>query len=171
MQLLVVRHGIAEERNARRWPGDTQRPLSAQGLVRSRHAAAGLRRIAPRPLRVLVSPLARTRQTAAVLTQYAGWPQATPCSLLEPGHASAPLLALLARGRESCLAIIGHEPDLGRFIAACLPGSGRSTVLELRKMGVALIGFEGKARAGHGTLEWLLAPKLLRALRRLPARR
>jgi phosphohistidine phosphatase len=171
MQLLVVRHGIAEERNARRWPGDTERPLSAQGLLRSRHAAAGLRRVAPRPVRMLVSPLARTRQTAAILTQCAGWPEATACALLEPGHASEPLLALLARGRESCIAIVGHEPDLGRFIAACLPRSGRGATIELRKMGAALIEFEGQPRAGRGHLEWLLSPKLLRALRRLPARR
>lgn len=171
MQLLVVRHGIAEQRNARRWPGDTERPLSAQGLLRSRHAAAGLRHIAPRPVRVLVSPLARTRQTAAVLTQCAAWPEASPCTLLAPGHASEPLLRLLARGREPCAAVIGHEPDLGRFIAACLPGGGRSAAIKLRKMGVALIGFEGKPRAGRGTLEWLLSPQLLRALRRLPPRR
>src|SRR2546429_6764465 len=63
MELLVVRHAIAFERSPRRWPDDAERPLSPQGAARARKAALGLKRITPRPARVLVSPLRRARQT------------------------------------------------------------------------------------------------------------
>ena len=118
-----------------------------------------------RPVRVLASPLVRTEQTAAILTQYAGWPRAIPCPLLLPGGSPQELLALLARTRGRRLAVIGHQPDLGRLMASCLPGSAGSAAFELRKMAVALIAFPGSPRAGQGELCWLVSPKLLLAVR------
>src|SRR6202049_2164116 len=57
MELLIVRHAIAFERSATRWAADDERPLSPQGVERARQAAAGLKRGAERPARVLTSPL------------------------------------------------------------------------------------------------------------------
>jgi phosphohistidine phosphatase len=162
MELLVVRHAIAFERNARRWPDDAERPLSPHGVARARKAALGLKRITPRPARVLVSPLRRARETSAILTRFAGWPEAMPCVQLRPGASPEALLRLLARTRERRVAVVGHQPGLGRLLAACLPG-GEAAAFELRKMGVALLSFQGAARAGRGRLLWLLPPKLLRA--------
>ena len=165
MELLIVRHAIAYERNAKRWPDDGARPLSPRGVIRARRAAAGLKKLALRPGRVFASPLERTKQTAAILTQYAGWPKAIPCRELLPGASPQELIALLAHTRGQRLAVIGHQPDLGRLISACLPGSPGSAAFELRKMAVALMAFGGPPRAGQGELRWLLQPKLLRAVR------
>ena len=165
MELLVVRHGIACERNAKRWPDDGERPLSPEGVTRARRAAAGLKRIAPRPTRLLTSPLRRTEQTAAILTEFAGWPRASACPLLLPGSSPQALLALLARGQDQLVAVVGHQPDLGRLLATCLPGHAGSAAFEFRKMGVALVAFHGAPRPGQGELRWLLPPRLLRAAR------
>jgi phosphohistidine phosphatase len=165
MELLIVRHGIAYERNARRWPDDGERPLSPEGVIRARRAAAGLKRITPRPTRLLTSPLRRTEQTAAILTQFAGWPKASPCPLLLPGSSPQALLALVARGQDERVAVVGHQPDLGRLLATCLPGHAGSAAFEFRKMGVALVAFHGAARDGQGELRWLVPPRLLRAAR------
>src|SRR5205807_2027854 len=78
---------------------DAERPLSPQGAARARKAALGLKRITPRPARVLVSPLRRARQTAAILTRFAGWPEARKCVQLLPGASPQGVLALLARTR------------------------------------------------------------------------
>jgi len=67
MELLIVRHAIAFEADARRWPDDSERPLSPQGLARARKAAAGMKQLVRAPGRVLVSSLVRARQTAAIL--------------------------------------------------------------------------------------------------------
>jgi phosphohistidine phosphatase len=165
MELLLVRHAIAYERDAKRWPDDGARPLSPSGVMRARRAAAGLKKLAVRPVRVFTSPLERTQQTAVILTQYAGWPKALPCPLLLPGGAPQELLALLARTRGQALALVGHQPDLGRLIATCLPGTTGSAAFDLRKMALALIVFPAGARAGQGELRWLVPPKLLRAIR------
>jgi phosphohistidine phosphatase len=162
MELLVVRHAIAFERSARRWPDDAQRPLSPQGAARARKAALGLKRVTEHPGRVLVSPLRRAQQTAAILTQFAGWPEAGECVQLLPGASPEGLLALLARSHDSRIAVVGHQPGLGRLLAACLPG-GVEAAFEFRKMGVALLCFQGAARAGRGQLIWLLPPRILRA--------
>jgi len=165
MELLVVRHAIAFERSAKRWPDDTERPLSPQGEARARKAALGLKRITAHPAQVLVSPLRRARQTAAILTQFAGWPEAAECAQLLPGAAPEALLALLARSRGGRIAVVGHQPGVGRVLAACLPGGLGAAAFEFRKMGVALLSFQGAARAGRGELIWLLPPRILRAAR------
>jgi phosphohistidine phosphatase len=165
MELLIVRHAIACERDAKRWPDDGARPLSPRGVMRARRAAAGLKKLGVRPGRMFASPLERTKQTAAILTQYAGWPTAIPCTQLLPGESPQDLLALLGRTRGQRLAVVGHEPDLGRLISVCLTGSAGSAGFELRKMSVALVAFEGAPLAGQGELRWLLLPKLLRSIR------
>lgn len=165
MELLIVRHAIAFKRDARRWPDDGERPLSPRGLARARKAAAGMKQLVRAPGRVLVSPLTRARQTAAILTEVAGWPEASPCAELAPGGTPEALLALLKRMGESRIAIVGHEPGLGRLLAASLPGAVAAQSLGFRKMGAALLSFRGAARAGSARLHWLVPPKVLRAAR------
>jgi phosphohistidine phosphatase len=165
MELLLVRHAIAQERDSKRWSDDGERPLSAGGAARARAAASGLKRITGRPALVLTSPLLRTRQTAAILTQMARWPRARACVLLAPGGAPEELFALLARERAALIALVGHEPDLGELLGACVAGGAGTMAFEFKKMGVARVRFDGRARAGRGQLLWLLPPKILRAMR------
>jgi phosphohistidine phosphatase len=163
MELLIVRHAIACERDGERWPDDAERPLSARGVLRARQAARGVRKLLRRPVSVLSSPLQRAQQTAAILNELAGWPRASLSPLLAPEASPAAVLALLARSRESCVALVGHQPGLGRLLVSCLPGGRGAAAFELRKMGIAVVGFDGPPRAGHGTLRWLVPPRLLRA--------
>lgn len=163
MELLIVRHAIACERDGERWPDDAERPLSARGVLRARQAARGVRKLLRRPVSVLSSPLLRAQQTAAILNEFAGWPRASLSPLLTPEASPAAVLALLARSRESCVALVGHQPGLGRLLVSCLPGGRGAAAFEIRKMGIAVVGFEGSPRAGHGTLRWLVPPRLLRA--------
>jgi phosphohistidine phosphatase len=167
MDLLIVRHAIAFDRNARRWPDDGERPLSPEGMVRARKAAAGLKQVADRPQCVLSSPLVRAKQTAAILTEFAGWPKATECPALAPDEPPERVFAALAAQKEKIVAVVGHQPGLGRLLAACLPTQMRGGVnpqgFELKKMGAALISFNGTPRAGRGVLNWFVPPRILRA--------
>ena len=167
MDLLIVRHAIAFERNARRWPDDGERPLTPEGMARARKAAAGLKQVAERPGCVLSSPLVRAKQTATILTEFAGWPKATECPALAPEESPENVLAALAAQKEKIVAVVGHQPGLGRLLAACLPTRVRGGVdpsaFELKKMGAALISFSGTARAGRGVLNWFVPPRVLRA--------
>jgi phosphohistidine phosphatase len=165
MELLIVRHAIAFERNTRRWPDDAARPLSPQGVARAAKAAAGMQRLVRAPQRVLASPFVRAQQTAAILSEIAGWPLARECAELAPGETPEALLAALRRWPEARVAVVGHEPGLSRLLAAALPGDAGSAAFRFRKMGAALLSFTGAARPGGARLEWLVPPKLLRAAR------
>jgi phosphohistidine phosphatase len=164
MDLLIVRHAIAAERDASRWPDDRLRPLSTRGVARGRKAAAGLARLGAKPGLVLTSPLLRTRQTAQILQREARWPSALPCAELAPEAHPRALLARLARSQDRRIAVVGHEPYLSALLAQCLPGDARAA-MSFRKMGVALVRFRGRAQAGRGELVWFAPPKLLRAAR------
>jgi phosphohistidine phosphatase len=164
MQVLVVRHAIAFERNARRWRDDGRRPLSPEGIRKFKKAASGLKRLEMRPQRVLTSPLVRARQTADLLTQFAKWPDPVECAALAPGNAPAQILTELARFKVERIAIVGHEPSLSHFLSACIAGADSKAALEMKKGGVACVSFSGKPRPGAAVLEWLLPPRALRAL-------
>ena len=135
MDLLIVRHAIAFERDSRRWRDDGERPLSPEGMVRARKAAAGLKNIAERPQCVLSSPLVRARQTAAILTEFAGWPKATRASggLVRAAHGLSHEQhpsPVPCRTR-AWVRLPRHENPLGSAVGVCL----EPLKLALRRLG------------------------------------
>jgi phosphohistidine phosphatase len=165
MDLVIVRHAIAMERDARQWPDDDLRPLSEPGIARGRKAAAGLAHLMDRPGHVLASPLLRAQQTARILERYALWPHAEVCADLVPETPPDALLRTLARIDSDCVGVVGHEPHLSELLAHCLPGAAQRGIT-FRKMGAGLVRFPGRVRAGHGHLVWFAPPRLLRAARK-----
>ena len=71
MDVYLVRHAIAHERNSTRWPDDALRPLTTAGMRKFRKAAAGLARCVPKTAAVFTSPFVRARETAAILAESA----------------------------------------------------------------------------------------------------
>ncbi|HEY2783304.1 MAG TPA: phosphohistidine phosphatase SixA [Steroidobacteraceae bacterium] len=165
MELLIIRHAIAFERNRRRWADDAERPLSPPGIKRSRKAAAGLRDLCEVPDRLLSSPLVRARQTAEILTEVAGWPPAEIAPELTPGKGAVAVLAWLSRDRSKRIALVGHQPDLSALLAACLLNDGSELPIEMKKNAVACLSFGGRARVGRAALTWLATPRMLRGFR------
>jgi phosphohistidine phosphatase SixA len=45
--LYLVRHADADHADASRWPDDSKRPLTEDGMQKFRAAAKGLRRVVP----------------------------------------------------------------------------------------------------------------------------
>jgi phosphohistidine phosphatase len=165
MDLLIVRHAIAFERDPRRWRDDGARPLSPEGRRRARKAAAGLKEFSESPDRLLTSPLIRARQTAQILTDVAGWPRAEETPELSPGVSALATLTLLGKERCKLVAVVGHQPGLGRLLTACLLGDGADLSIEMKKNAVACLSFEGSPRAGRAVLKWLATPRMLRGFR------
>ena len=165
MDLLIIRHAIAFERDRTRWRNDNERPLSPAGIRRAHHAAAGLREFSKTPDKLLTSPLVRARQTARILTEVAGWPRAQEVTELSPGHPPQALLSLLAKGGGKLVAVVGHQPGLGHLLTTCLLGVGEELPIEMKKHAVACVSFEGSIRPGNAALKWLATPRMLRALR------
>jgi phosphohistidine phosphatase len=165
MELLIVRHAIAFERDRQRWRDDGARPLSPAGIRQSRKAAAGLKEFSKAPDRLLTSPLVRARQTAQILTDVAGWPQAEETPELSPGGAALAVLTLLRQDRGKVVAVVGHEPGLGALLTACLLGEDGALTIEMKKNAVACVSIDGSPSAGGAVLKWLATPRMLRGLR------
>ena len=71
--LYIVRHPVAHERDANRWPDDAKRPLAPEGEERFRRGAEGILRLVLEVGCVLSSPFVRAWRTAEILEQK-GWP-------------------------------------------------------------------------------------------------
>ena len=166
MELLILRHAVAFPRDPKRWPDDSERPLTLEGVKRARRAAAGLRRIARRPALVLTSPLVRARDTATIFAQAAHWPKANECAALSPGGSPEEVLEVLRRrgAQADCVAVVGHQPHLGRLLALCLRGDARCEAFELKKSAVVCVQFQGPPRARQGALTALFPPRALRKI-------
>lgn len=156
--IYLVRHAIAEERDADRWPDDAHRPLSADGEKRFRRAARGLRVLVPEVDLVLSSPYVRAWRTAEILHEEAGWPSPEPSDLLGASRAPADGLdAIGARPEASSIAVVGHEPYLSHFISILLTGDPDAVQIELKKGGVV--------RIDDNVLRWYATPKSLVSIR------
>ena len=165
MDVIFVRHAIAEQRDAARWPDDALRPLTVFGRDRFTAAAQGLAMLVPTVDLVLSSPYARALQTAVLLEAEAGWPQPQVASALA---ADAPIHSALAllRGSESerAIACVGHEPTLSMLVQALLRPAHAEDAPRFKKGGAMCLRFRGRIEPGKGRLAWACAPKTLREL-------
>ena len=164
MQVFLVRHAIAHERNSKRWPDDSRRPLTAEGIAKFRKAARGLLTLLPESAALLTSPYTRARETADLLAQAARHEKVTECVELGAGESPQRAFDLLQARREEAVVLVGHEPYLSHFMAAALAGDARVGI-EFKKGGAACLEFDGRPKPARATLLWMLPPKVLRALR------
>lgn len=166
MQLLIVRHAIAEDRveHAARGLQENDRPLTTKGMERMRQGAAGLKRLVARVDVLAASPLERARQTAAIVQDALGAPKPVLRDDLSPESSPSALARWLgALPQDGTVAVVGHEPHLSELIGWLTTGEAHSTV-ELRKGGACLLEITGTPRPGSAVLLWLLTPKQLRLL-------
>jgi phosphohistidine phosphatase len=165
LTLDIWRHGIAQDPQAG-WP-DADRALTKTGIQRTQAVIRQLKSLGYRWDRVLTSPYQRAHQTAQLaLDQHlASALEVFPA--LAPGGSFADLAHWQQQHPEvKRLAIVGHQPDLSRWILLALgldpvhlprdPGDW----IPLKKAGLARIKFP----TGHlsdGSLSWILSPKVL----------
>jgi len=162
VEIYLIRHAIAEERGEK-WPDDTKRPLSADGIARMRKAAKGLVRLGVRFDVVLTSPLVRTRQTADVFAEELEThpPVVTSDALAPAGTPPSVIQEITKHVRKARVALVGHEPNLGELAAQLI---GARNPLEFKKGGICRIDFDMLPPKGGGMLRWFLSPKMLRKL-------
>jgi phosphohistidine phosphatase len=165
MEVFLVRHAIAHERNRKRWPDDARRPLTPAGKSRFRRAARGLAKWLPKSAALLTSPYVRARETAEILA--AAWRGGDPvdCAELAADRPVEDAFELLRTRKEKAVVLVGHEPYLSGLLAAALAGKDARIKIEFKKGGAACIHFAARIEAGRATFRWMLPPRALRALR------
>jgi phosphohistidine phosphatase len=168
VELLLVRHAIAFNRDPDQWANDGERPLTPQGEARFRKAARGLARLWPSIELVLSSPYVRAWRTAEILAEEAGWPGPEPCQELEAERRPSDAMRVLRRAQSNpnpaSLALVGHEPHLSELASFLLTGAQSRLFIEMKKGGVACLAFDERPAPGKGFLRWVATPKMLRAI-------
>ncbi len=162
MQLYIVRHGIAIDREDPSCPPDAERYLTEEGVEKTGQVAKGLAALGVTADLMLSSPYIRAVQTAEIIAT------ALDCDphkirkvdLLLPGAEPSLLFRELAKDkRASSVFLFGHAPQLDDVIATAL--GSKNHVTALKKAGVALLELK-RISPPVGLLVWLAPPKLLR---------
>jgi phosphohistidine phosphatase len=162
MFIYIARHAWAGERGDPRWPDDSLRELTPDGIERFTKVVRALADRGFQPERIATSPYTRCRQTADIVAKHvAGKPKIDELDALEPGSDVEPLLEWSREHRpnDANVCWVGHSPDVER-LAAELLGDGAAR-LRFAKGAVAAISFEAEINAGAGELYWLVTAKSL----------
>ncbi len=166
MQLLLIRHAIAEEREDYASTGkrDAERPLTAFGRRRMAKNARGLRRIAPTIDIIVSSPYTRAMETARIVAETLGVKSNVVTETLIPERHPKEFLAWLAgQSADAVIAAVGHEPHVGRMLQWAIAQQAESHAV-FKKGGVCLLEFDSAVKAGTAVLQWLVTPAQLRSI-------
>jgi phosphohistidine phosphatase len=163
MQIYFIRHGIAQEPADSQ--GDALRSLTDKGRAKSQYLSKRCLEIGVRFDVILTSPLVRARQTAAILLASGLSSQLEESPWLAPEGSLEDWLDWLARSEYNkencCLALVGHQPDLGIWAQRLVWGQSQEKLI-LKKNGVIAIDLPSAVNPwGQGLLFLLTSPKWL----------
>lgn len=164
MNLYIMRHGIAVDRDPVSFPDDSRRPLTLKGEDRVRLIADAMRSLELSFDQILSSPHLRASQTAELVVNALGAKDQLDFTdtLTPEGDPKALIRAVnqLKPAPENVL-LVGHEPFLSQLISVLIAGQPDAAI-DLKKGGLAKLELEGALRHGHcAELAWLLTPKQL----------
>ena len=162
MDLYVVRHGIAIDREDPNCPPDPERYLTEEGVEKTKGVARGLAALGVSASVFLTSPYVRAVQTAEIFAGALDYAKQRirRTDLLLPGTEPSLLFRELAKDKQaSSVFIFGHAPHLDDVIAIAV--GAKKHVTALKKAGIALVELR-RFSPPIGTLAWLTTPKILR---------
>src|SRR3989442_10997132 len=150
MRLLVVRHAIAEDREAfaRSHKDDSTRPLTPDGRRKMERAALGLKELVPELDVLAASPYKRAIETAEIIAAAYGGLSVERVPDLAPGAGVDRVVSWLAdRHARGSVAVLGPQPDLRQLRCALLP-STHGPFLQLRQGAPRLLRLPGPPKPG-----------------------
>jgi phosphohistidine phosphatase len=162
MQLYIVRHGIAIDREDPNCPPEAERYLTEEGVERTSQVAKGIAALGAHADLLISSPYVRATQTAAIFAKALDYPEQKirHTESLLPGAEPAVLLRELAREKNaSSVLCFGHAPHVDALLAAT--AGAQRHITSMKKAGVAFVELK-RVSPPSGQLVWLVTPKLFR---------
>jgi phosphohistidine phosphatase len=165
MEVVLVRHGPAADRDPSRWPDDRQRPLTPDGIRATGRAAQGLATLRPKVDRIVTSGAQRAWATAEIVRTALGikrpletWDE------LAPDEPAGPVLERLSNlSGAPGIVVVSHEPTLGELIGLAVAGEA-VPIARVSRAGAAWITFPQAPRPGAGQIGWVLTREQLERL-------
>jgi len=162
MQLYIVRHGIAIDREDSKCPPEAERYLTEEGVEKTKQVAEAVAALGIQADLMFSSPYVRATQTACHFrerTRIFKQKIRRTDSLL-PGAEPGAFFARVG-ARKGCVDSIVFRARAARGRAACRGGRGVATYY-VHEEGRSRIGRAKAVVAANGQLVWLITPKLMR---------
>jgi phosphohistidine phosphatase len=162
MDLYIVRHGIAIDREDPKCPPDPERYLTEEGIEKTKRVAKAVEALGVTADVLFSSPYVRALQTAEIFASALGYAKQKirHSDLLLPGADPALFFRELAKDKQSSsILVFGHAPHLDELIAAAL--GSKHNITSLKKSGVAGLTLK-RISPPSAQLLWLATPKILR---------
>jgi phosphohistidine phosphatase len=160
MTVYFLRHGNAGEKRANPVQ-DEKRPLDKEGIEQCRYMGRLLSSMDTHVDLILSSPLKRSTQSASMVGNEIAYElkiELTPA--LRPGASFDAFRELLFKvgGLESVM-VVGHNPNLSRFLSLLVTGGLSASAMEMKKGSVARVEIGPK----RSVLNWLVTPRLIKS--------
>lgn len=161
MIIYLARHGIATPRFDATID-DAGRPLTPEGIKKTRRAARGMSCLGVELAEVWSSPLVRAMQTARIFAEVFDLESRLKAAepLAPSGSIDELASALRDRADSGDILCVGHEPFLGRAASYLLTG-GFAAALEFKKGAVAAFELDSAEPGSRARLRWLMTAKQL----------
>lgn len=167
MNLFLLRHGVAVDRDPQSFPDDSRRPLTLKGEDRVRLVSDAMQALELSYDAILSSPFLRARQTAEIVATALGLRRDLHfCDALMPAGDPKGLVRFINRMQPAPenLLLVGHEPYLSELLSMLISGHPDAQI-DLKKNGLAKLEVTGRLKYGRcASLSWLLAPRQLALL-------
>lgn len=155
MIIYLIRHGDAEEHKIGR--ADSERKLTDEGKKKMHRAAEAWKNLIGGFDYLVSSPLIRAKETAEIAKEVFEFKDDILIdSRLAFGNNTDDIIAL-ANELGGNVAMFGHEPDFSAHVSNLISYGG--ALIDFKKGMIAKISFNGKAKLGAGTLEFLIPTK------------
>ncbi len=161
MNLYVLRHGLARERNGREYANDDERPLTAKGVERMIRQVKGMRALGLTMDVIVTSPLVRAAQTAEIVHGGLRKPgRLVTSDALRPSEHPASLLEELSSeySSEDDVMVVGHEPHLSGLISVVVAGQ-HGAVIRVKKGALCKLVAPRPSYGRCGWIEWHLTSR------------
>lgn len=158
MEIYLFRHGIAEDAK----PGrpDAERALTEEGKTKVAEVIRTARRAGVEPSLIVSSPYKRAIETARIAADGFGYEGdiVKTDALVPHGSPEKVWTELREYREESAILLAGHEPLMSQIVTYLLAAPGLR--VEMKKAALVRIDVESVGPRPHGTLRWMVTPKL-----------
>jgi phosphohistidine phosphatase len=159
MELYILRHGLAADKDDPKYPNDEDRPLTDEGEKKTLKVARRMKELGLAFNLILSSPLVRARQTAEITASVLGCKSKLKFTAnLSPNGGKKALLSEL--NRPARVLLVGHEPYLTELMSILLTGK-TGLRIDLKKGGLCKLEAAAVRYGQCATLGWLAPPRLL----------
>ena len=161
MELYLLRHAIAADRNAREHKTDFDRPLTAEGEQKLRRITKAIRNLELSFDRILSSPYVRARETAEIVAAALALGDRVELRDSLAVEASPRELIVELKSMEPFPArvlLVGHEPFLSSLASLLISGVAKSCVT-MKKAGLCKLSVSSLRVGRCARLDWLLTPR------------